>query len=505
MILVILLFLVGLATGYLLHKFVLSMRLESVKSLSEKMLQTAEKDALHMKEKAKTAAVDIEKIASEKTVKIQNDLKQKEQELKLKTREVSSTLLDLEKKEKELRKKSENQKIAEESCNQLLVSHKLERERIANLSQEKAKEELFALATSQIEGELKKVYAKKFQEVEESVEREARRLIVTSICRISQSQVPDSSTTLISLPNDEIKSKIIGRDGKNIRAFEEITGVTLIIDDTPLVIFLSCFDPLRRHIAKLTLSELLADGKINPMTIEKAFQRNEQGIEQNLINLGKDAEEKAQLSNLHFEILKLLGKLHFRTSLGQNVLSHSIEVSHIMGMLAAELKLNSTKAKRIGLLHDIGKACPQEAGLSHALIGKRIALQYGESEDIANGIGCHHDEIAPTSFEAGLCKAADTISAIRPGARSDNIEKHVKKLTLLEEIAKEFTGVENAYAIQAGREIRVFVKPEVIDDVQAIDLARQIAKKIEASSASHGKVQVTIVREKKVTDFALQT
>jgi len=499
---IILLFLLGTGFGYLLHKYLLSLKLESAKSLSEKLLQTSEKEALNIRQKAKKEMSDLEKSLQEKSLKLQSDLKLKEQELKVKAKEQNLQAIEQEKKEKELRKKRESLQEKEKSVESLLEAHKQELERIANLKQDEARAKLFENAKIEIEQDIKKLFLKRFQEAEVSLEDEAKRLLLNALFRISQKQVPESSTCMVSLPDDDLKAKIIGRDGKNMRAFEEITGVTIFIDETPKVVFLTSFDPKRRHIAKEMLSSLLQEGKINPQTIEKAFLEQMSIFDENLITIGAKAAISAQVRELHPEILKLLGKLHFLSSFQQNVLQHSLEVSNLMGTLAAELKLDESIAREIGLLHDIGKALPAEAGLSHALTGKRFALQYGVSEKVANGIGCHHDEITPLSNEAALCKVCDRISAVRLGARKQSREKQDQKLAILEEIAKEFEGVERAYALQAGREVQVIVKPELIDDVKALDLAKEIAKKIEVKQPGFGKVQITVIREKKVIDFA---
>lgn len=494
---ILLLFLLGLGFGYLLHKYILSLKLVSAKSLSEKLLEASEKEALNIREKANREVLELEKSLQEKSLKQQTEFKLKEQELKAKLKEINQQVIEQEKKEKEFRKKAENLQEKEKSLKPLLEAHKQELERIANLKQDEAKAKLFEKAKLEIEQDIKKLFLKRFQEAEVNLDNEAKRLLLTALFRISQKQVPESSTCMLSLPDDALKAKIIGRDGKNIRAFEEITGVTVFIDDTPKVVFLTSFDPKRRHIAKETLSNLLQEGKINPQTIEGAFLEQMSLFEQNLITIGAKAAKSAQVRDLHPEILKLLGKLQFLSSFQQNVLQHSLEVSHLMGAIASELKLDEMKAREIGLLHDIGKALPAEAGLSHALTGKRFALQYGVSEDIANGIGCHHDEITPLSHEAALCKVCDRISAVRLGARIQSREKQDQKLSILEEIAREFHGVERAYALHAGREVQVIVKPDLIDDVKALDLAKEIAKKIEVKQPSFGKVQITVIREKR--------
>ncbi|MDB6081991.1 MAG: 2,3-cyclic-nucleotide 2-phosphodiesterase [Chlamydiia bacterium] len=465
-------------------------------ALSQKLRLTSfELMAKNLLDKAQTKAKELERVA-------EVNAHETEQKVALHKQKVEQELHHLEekleRKQQEIDKREKQLKAKEESFEKRHDIKEKELQRIAQLSQEDARQEIYQA----LEKESNLLFLNKLQEIEAKVDHEAKRLIHTALSRLTDKQTIEGNITTVSIEAEEIKAKLIGREGRNIRTFEQATGVTLMIDDTPGVLVLSSFDPVRRHIAKHALQELITDSRIHPARIEEVVKKIEHSFENELIKIGETAAHRADVHGLHPEILRLLGRLHFRSSLGQNVLDHSVEVSHLMGIIAAELTLNESKARRIGLLHDIGKAIPAERGLSHAIAGQLFALKYGEKEEVANGIGCHHDEIAPTSMEAALCKPCDSISATRPGARTDNIEKHMRRLENLERIAKELPEVEAAYALQAGRELRVFVRPESVNDNEAAGLARLLAKKIEESHAYSGKIQVTVIREKKIIDFA---
>ena len=341
------------------------------------------------------------------------------------------------------------------------------------------------------------------KEAKEESEQEASRIIATAINRLAVPCVSETTVNTVAIPNEEMKGRIIGREGRNIRALERATGITCIIDDTPGAIVLSGFDPIRMHIAKMALAELIHDGRIHPTSIEEAVAKAQQNIQKLIKKYGEDAAMRVGAINLHPELINLLGKLKFRFSYGQNILGHSLEVSHLMGMMAAELGLDSRMAKRIGLLHDMGKAVSHEMEGTHAIIGHDLALKYGESKEVANGIGCHHGEIEATTIEGSLCSAADAISASRQGARSESVDEYVKRLKRLEDLACEFSGVEKAYAMQAGREIRVVVLPDEVDDDGVITLARDLTKRIENELNYPGKIKVTVIREKRIIEYAV--
>ncbi len=377
-----------------------------------------------------------------------------------------------------------------------------ELEKISSLSMDQAKALLFEKIEGSLRAESANLIRRITKEAQDTAEWEAKRIIATSINRMALPCVSDMTTATLALPSEEMKGRIIGREGRNIRALEQETGVNFLVDDTPGVVVISGFDPIRRHVAKSSLKELLQDGRIHPTRIVEVVAKAKENVEKEIKEYGEDAAMHAAVFNLHSTLLELLGKLHFRTSYGQQVLHHSLEVAHIMGFMAAELGLNIALAKRMGLLHDIGKALSHEKEGSHALVGHDIAIKYGESKLVANGIGCHHGEMPPLSIEAALVSAADAISGARLGARSDTIEQYVKRLHTLETLSSQYPGVEKAYALQAGREICVIVTPDIVDDTQAGDLAKKIAQKIEEEITYPGKIKVTVIREKKSVEYA---
>jgi ribonuclease Y len=382
------------------------------------------------------------------------------------------------------------------------AQHKRELERIAALTAEQAKVELVAA----LENQAKREAALTIREIEHDARTEgdkrARKIVTLAIQRVATEQTSESVVSVLHLPGDEMKGRIIGREGRNIRAFESVTGVNLIIDDTPEAVLLSCFDPVRREVARLTLERLIADGRIHPQRIEDAYERGRADIEQLCTRAGEDALVELGITDMHPELSALLGRLRYRTSYGQNVLKHLIESAHIAGMMASELRLDPALLKRCTLLHDIGKALTHEVEGSHAVIGAEIARRYGEPEDVVHAIEAHHNEVEVRTVEAVLTQAADAISGGRPGARRESLEMYVKRLERLEQIAAAHEGVEKVFAMQAGREIRVMVKPDNVDDIQAQVIARDIAKQVEEELTYPGQIRITVVRESRAIEFA---
>ncbi len=375
-------------------------------------------------------------------------------------------------------------------------------ERAASLTADQAKAELVAI----IENQAKREAALIVRDIEASAQRDgqkrARKIITLAIQRVASEQTSESVVSVLHLPGDEMKGRIIGREGRNIRAFESVTGVNLIIDDTPEAVLLSCFDPVRREVGRLTLERLVLDGRIHPQRIEEAYDRSKAEIEQLCVRAGEDAMVDLGITDLHPELTNLLGRLRYRTSYGQNVLKHLLESAHIAGMMASELGLDPALMKRCTVLHDIGKALTHEVEGSHALIGAEIARRYGESDDVVHAIEAHHNEVEVRTVEAVLTQAADAISGGRPGARRESLEAYVKRLERLEQIALAQEGVEKVFAMQAGREIRVMVKPENVDDIQAQVIARDVAKQVEEELTYPGQIRVTVVRESRAIEFA---
>jgi ribonuclease Y len=375
-------------------------------------------------------------------------------------------------------------------------------ERVAALTADQAKAELVA----GIENQAKREAALIVREIETDARKEgdkrARKIVTLAIQRVASDQTSESVVSVLHLPGDEMKGRIIGREGRNIRAFESVTGVNLIIDDTPEAVLLSCFDPVRREVGRLTLERLVLDGRIHPQRIEEAYERSKAEIEQLCVRAGEDALVDVGITEMHPELTNLLGRLRYRTSYGQNVLKHLVESAHIAGMMASELGLDPVLMKRCTVLHDIGKALTHEVQGSHALIGAEIARRYGESADVVHAIEAHHNEVEVRTVEAVLTQAADAISGGRPGARRESLEAYVKRLERLEQIALSREGVEKVFAMQAGREVRIMVKPSDVDDIQAQVIARDVAKQVEEELTYPGQIRVTVVRESRSIEFA---
>lgn len=427
--------------------------------------------------------------------KIQSELSKKEDELDSSRQAVADKEANLDKKYLELEQKEDY--LAETIAKQIT-----ELERVAQMSRDEAKTTLLnqlkdELATEQIqlirENELK---------IKETAEEQAREILSQTMQKCAIEQVIETSVSVVSLPSDEMKGRIIGREGRNIRTLETLTGVDLIIDDTPEAVVLSSFDPVRREVAKLTIEKLIQDGRIHPVRIEEVYEKSLKEIENKIKQEGERAAVDLGIMNLNKELSKTLGRLYYRTSYGQNVLKHSIEVGQIAGMLAAELGSDVKAAKRAGLLHDIGKAIDQEQEGTHVQLGADLARRYGEKEVIVHAIEAHHDDVAVNTLTDALVKIADTISAGRPGARRDTLEIYIKRLKKLEEIANSYEGIKQTFAVSAGREVRVIVQPNVFDDVASAKLARDIAKRIEDELEYPGQIRVTVVREARVTEIA---
>jgi ribonuclease Y len=385
---------------------------------------------------------------------------------------------------------------------ELAEDRRRELERIAGLTADAARQELVEAIETQAKREAALLVRDIEAEARNTADQRARHIVVDAIQRVASEQTAESVVSVLHLPSDEMKGRIIGREGRNIRAFESVTGVNLIIDDTPEAVLLSCFDPVRREIGRLTLEKLVLDGRIHPHRIEEVFDLAKHEVERLCLRAAEDALVEVGITDLHPELVTLLGRLRYRTSYGQNVLKHLVETAHIAGIMAAELRLDAALIKRCAFLHDIGKALTHEVEGSHALIGADLARKYGESEEVVHAIEAHHNEVLPQTIEAVLTQASDACSGGRPGARRESLEAYVKRLERIEEIAGGKPGVEKVFAMQAGREIRVMVKPDDVDDIGAAVLARDVAKQIEEELTYPGQIRVTVVRESRVTEIA---
>ena len=430
------------------------------------------------------------------------ELSKLETKLSLKEENLENKIQENLEKESQLQKKNDELVEKEDMLAELVEKQIRELERIANISCDEAKNMLLEQLKQDLKQEQLQLIKENEIKIKESSDQIAREILTNTMQRVVIDQVVESTVSVVSLPSDEMKGRIIGREGRNIRALETLTGVDLIIDDTPEAVVLSSFDPVRREIAKVALEKLIADGRIHPVRIEDMVERAKQEIEAKIKKEGEQAAMDMGIMNLHRELIKNLGRLYYRTSYGQNVLIHSLEVGHIAGMLAKELGANINVAKRAGLLHDIGKAVDQTQEGTHIELGVELARRFGESNEIIHAIEAHHDDVVANSIEAVLVKLADTISAGRPGSRRDTLEIYVKRLKKLEEIAQSYEGIKQSYAVQAGREVRVVNKKKKFDDIAASKLARDIAKRIEEELDYPGQIRVTVVRELRTTEIA---
>ena len=415
-------------------------------------------------------------------------LNQKERQINEKMKSVADKLTSLDEKEKKLQEEIDKQVVVLES--------------VAKMSSQAAKDELFAIVEKKMEHETIAYIKDKEDEAKATANEKAQNIIALAIERMSQQETQEKTVSVVSLPGEEMKGRIIGREGRNIKAIENATGVDLIIDDTPEVITLSCFDPIRREVARLSLETLIHDGRIQPGRIEEVVAKTKKDLDDTILKAGQDAVFELGLSRMNKELVMMIGKLKYRTSYGQNALQHSLEVAHFAGIMAAELGLNQQLAKRAGLLHDLGKAVDHEMEGSHVELGAKFAKKFGENATVINAIESHHGDVPATSIIAVLISAADTLSAARPGSRSEKIENYIQRLEKLEELPKQFDGVDKVFAIQAGREIRVIVNPEKIDDLKAHKLARDVKEKIETELTYPGHIKVTVIREIRANEIA---
>ncbi|HEY3368284.1 MAG TPA: ribonuclease Y [Symbiobacteriaceae bacterium] len=496
----------GAMAGYQYYRNQAQKRLNSAEARARNIIDEALREAeakkkesvLEAKEEVLRLRTDLERETKERRAEVQRQerrLQQKEETLDRKVETLERKDEGLTRRERELDKQA--QQIQELTNRQLA-----ELERISGLTTEEARK----IFLEQVEQESRGDAAKLVREIEldarENAEKKAREIVGIAIQRVAADHSSELTVSVVPLPNDEMKGRIIGREGRNIRTLETLTGIDLIIDDTPEAVVLSGFDPVRREVAKIALQKLIVDGRIHPARIEEMVEKAQREVETKIREEGEAACFELGIHNLHPELIKLLGRLRFRTSYGQNVLKHSVEVAHLAGVMAAELGVSIEVCKRAGLLHDIGKAVDHEIEGPHVAIGVSLLKRYKESGEVIHAMECHHGDVEPHSVEAVLVTAADAISAARPGARRETLETYIKRLERLESLADAFEGVEKSFAIQAGREIRVMVKPEKIDDYAAIKMTKEIAKKIESELEYPGQIKVVVVRETRAVEYA---
>lgn len=493
---------VSFGLGYLLREYLMRKRFRGIQDESERILTEARTKYREIELEAKGLALRLREEAEAEDKKRRAELRVQEQRL-LQRRESLDRRLDaLENRERSYQAKEKSIEQKEALTQELYGKAALELERVAGMDKQEARVLLLQRVEQETRQDMARVIRQVEAEVQEEAERKAREIITMAIQRFASDQVSEVTVSSVPLPNDEMKGRIIGRGGRNIRAIESVTGVDLVVDDTPEAIILSSFDPVRREIARVAITKLIVDGRIHPARIEKVVKKAQQEVENTIREEGERAAYETGVRGLHPELIRLLGRLQYRTSYGQNVLMHSIETAHLAAMMAAEIGADVEFAKEAGLLHDIGKAIDHEVDGPHALIGADVAKRLSKSARIVNAIAAHHGEEEPQTLEGILVQAADAISGARPGARRESLENYIKRIKALESIADSFEGVEKSYAIQAGREIRIIVKPDAIDDLAAVQLSRDIAKRIEESLEYPGQIRVIVIRELRAVEYA---
>jgi len=504
---------VTFAGGYWLRVFLSHKSLAGAELKSKQLLEEAGRQVEAIKKRAELESKEqlhaMRQEFEEKTKDRRNEVAQLEKRLHQREELLDRKLDQFDRKEKEFTEQARQFASREQGLNakddqlaQLIAQEKEQLKTVAGLSAEQAQQLLLERLGQDCRAEAGMVIKQVEEETKRDAQMVAKRILVDTMQRCASEFTVESSTTVVQLPNEDMKGRIIGREGRNIKAFELATGVDLIVDDTPDVVTLSSFDPIRREVARQSLERLMVDGRIHPARIEELVEKIRKEFDQHMVQVGEKTINEMQAHGVHHELVKLMGRLRYRTSYGQNVLMHIKETGHLCGMIAAELGLDQRLARRCGLLHDIGKAVSHEVEGPHAIIGAELAKKYGESPEIVHAIEAHHEDVPPTSLLAVLTIIADSISGSRPGARGDTLENYVKRLQALEAICDSFSGVEKAYAIQAGREVRVIVQPERVTDLEAIALSREIKRKVESSVEFPGQIKITVIRETRSIEYA---
>ncbi|HQU37212.1 MAG TPA: ribonuclease Y [Anaerolineales bacterium] len=493
---------VGLAAGYFLHRYQAERALKNQQDKADNILKVANEQARLIESQARENATKIVQAAEAEMKERRIELNKETERLDKRRSEVDSRSDRLEQREQQINKRqsqvdrrgNEIDKLHEEQVKKL--------EQIAQLSPEEAKKELFAAVDKEARGDMARIIRQIEAEAREEGEKRARKLIADAIQRVASEHVAEVTRAVVTLPSEEMKGRIVGRNGRNIKAFEQAAGVDVIVDDTPDSVTVSCFDSVRREIGRRALAKLILDGRIHPAHIEKIVEDETRAVEKIINEAGEQAAYEANVSGLHPEILRMMGRLKFRTSYGQNQLAHAVEVSKLAGILAAEIGANVELSKLGGFLHDIGKAMDHNQDGTHAKLGAEYCKRYGVNSIVVNAIESHHHEVDQLTVEAVITESADAISGARPGARREDLEAYIKRIRSLEEMSMSFDGVQQAFAIQAGREVRIIVKPDAIDDLASARLARDVAKKIEETMQYPGQIKVTVIRETRSTEIA---
>jgi ribonuclease Y len=493
---------VGIASGYIVKHLMVQSAKQRQREEAENVLTIANEEARNLVLQAKDEALEIRQKATAEINRRREELNREEDRLQKRREEIDNRADRLEKREQTLNKR---QSIMDRRANELEKIHEQEMEelqRISQMTMDEAREILLAEVEKEARADMARIIRQIDAEAREEGEKRARKIIASAIQRVASEHVSEVTTSSVPLPSDDMKGRIIGRNGRNIHAFEQAAGVDVIVDDTPESITISCFDTVRREIAVRAMSRLVLDGRIHPAHIEKIVDKERDEVERAIVEAGEQAAFDAGVTGLHPEILKMLGRLKFRTSYGQNQLSHAVETAQLAGVIAAELGADVEVAKAGALLHDLGKAMDHNVEGTHAQIGAEFAKRYGVNQKVFNAIISHHHEIEQEYVESVIVEAADAISGARPGARRESLEQYIKRVRALEEIANSYKGVNQSYALQAGREVRIFVRPEDIDDLDSIRLARDIAKQIEDTMQYPGQIKITVIRETRAVDYA---
>lgn len=493
---------VGAIVGYMFHRLQRERALRGQQDRADNILKIANEQARLIETQARESATKIVQAAETEIKERRIELGKEADRLDKRRSEVESRADKLEQRDQALNKRQSAVDKRANDVDKLYEDEVAKLEQIAQLSQDEARKELLAAVEKEARADMARIYRQIEAEAREEGEKRARKLIADAIQRVASEHVSEVTSSVVPLPNEEMKGRIVGRNGRNIKAFEQAAGVDVIVDDTPEAVTISCFDSVRREIARRALTRLTVDGRIHPAHIEKILEEEGKAVDRIINEAGEQAAFEAGIAGLHPEVLRMMGRLKFRTSYGQNQLAHAVEVSKLAGILAAEIGANIELSKQGGFLHDIGKAMDHNQDGTHAKLGAEYCKRYGVNPAVVNAIESHHHEVDQLSIEAVIAEAADAISGARPGARREDLEAYIKRIRTLEDLSQSFEGVAQAFAIQAGREVRVIVRPENIDDLASARLARDIAKKIEESMQYPGQIKVTVIRETRATEFA---